>query len=280
VLHGSCWYFILAFPTRKIYGQFANSVSEQETLERLVVANGYKLSVLSDKLPGIRAIATTKTGDLIVSQPNEGNITLVFKDADNDGQSDGELLLAEGLNRPHGLAIHDGWLYIAETDAIVRVQYDAEKRKFLGTPHIIIKDSFPGGGNHWSRTVKVSPDNKLFVSVGSSCNACIESSAKRASILRYDLNGKNEVIYAAGLRNTVGFDWQPGTDLLFSVDNGRDLLGDDIPPEELNQINQGAHYGWPYSYGENVEDSDYADRVPEHLVMSRHVHQFTAHSTR
>ncbi|PHS73410.1 MAG: oxidoreductase [Cycloclasticus sp.] len=272
------WLFLPAKYTVNMPIQFANSYTEQEVLDQLIVEKGYKISVFADQLTNARGIITTETNDLIVSRPNVGTLTLVYKDADNNGRSDGQKILLKGLNRPHGIALHDGWLYVAETDAVLRIQYDSQQRKFIGTPHIIIQDSFPGGGNHWSRTVKIGPDNKLYVSVGSSCNVCIERSTKRASILQYDLDGSNETSFANGLRNTVGFDWQPSTNLMYGVNNGRDLLGDDIPPEELNQINSGQHYGWPYEHANGIADADFAHKKPTGITLSRPSHLMTAHS--
>jgi len=256
----------------------ANSISEEEALERLDTPNNFTISIYANKLSNARALAITSTGDLIVSQPNTGKLTLVYSDSNNDSHSVGNKLLLKGLNKPHGIAIHDGWLYIAETNAVLRIKYNAKQRKFIGTPHYIIRDSFPGGGNHWVRTLKVGPDNKLYVSVGSSCNACKESSNKRASILQYDLDGKNEVLFATGLRNTTGFDWQPSSQLMFGVDNGRDYLGDNTPAEELNQINQDHHYGWPYAYGNNIIDQDFKKSSIAPLTMTPPIHEMTAHS--
>jgi len=255
-----------------------NSISEQEILKRLDIPNNFSLSIYANKLPNARALVITNTGDLIVSQPNTGKLTLVYSDSDQDGHSDGNQLLLEGLNRPHGISIHDDWLYIAETNAVLRIKYNAKQRKFIGTPNYIIRDSFPGGGNHWVRTVKIGPDNKLYVSVGSSCNACIETSSKRASILQYDLDGKNETLFATGLRNTTGFDWHPTSQLMFGVDNGRDYLGDNTPAEELNQINLGQHYGWPYAYGNNIIDQDFKKDSLSRITMTPPAHELTAHS--
>ncbi|ORU93652.1 MAG: hypothetical protein A6F70_06195 [Cycloclasticus sp. symbiont of Bathymodiolus heckerae] len=256
----------------------AHSLSEQETIDRLQVPDGFSITLYSDNLSDARALAITETGDIIVSRPNIGQLTLIYKDNDNDGKSDGEKLLVGNLNKPHGITLHNGWLYIAETNAVLRIKYNAAERKFIGIPHYIIRNSFPGGGNHWVRGLKIGPDEKLYVSVGSSCNACIEDTQKRGSILRYDLDGKNEVLFARGLRNTTGFDWQKTTQLMFGVDNGRDFLGDNQPPEELNQINLGHHYGWPYKYGNNINDSEFSKVSPSGLTMTKPHHQITAHS--
>ncbi|HIF17800.1 MAG TPA: sorbosone dehydrogenase family protein [Cycloclasticus sp.] len=270
--------FWLFLPERYTFNtpiQFANSITAEETIARLVTDEHFNISTFAENISGARALAITETGDLIVSIPNDGSLRLVYKDTNQDNVSDGSKLLLKGLNRPHGIHLHEGWLYVAETNAVLRIRFDAKERKFIGTPHYIIRDSFPGGGSHSSRTVKVGPDNKLYVSVGSSCNVCNENTSKRASIIQYDLDGKNEVVYASGLRNTVGFDWQPKTQLLYGVDNGRDMLGDDLPPEELNQINQGAHYGWPYEYGKNISDND---KKPPGLKTSPSSYNLTAHS--
>lgn len=272
---GLFWLFLPERFTFDLPIKFANSITSEEIVSRLTTDNRFTISTFAENTPNARALAITETGDLIVSIPNEGTLKLIYNDANQDNVSDGSKLLLKDLNRPHGIHLHEGWLYIAETDAILRIRYNAKERKFIGTPHYIVRDSFPGGGSHSSRTVKVGPDNKLYVSAGSSCNVCNEETPKRASIMQYDLDGKNEVVYASGLRNTVGFDWQPNTDLLYGVDNGRDMLGDDLPPEELNQITKGAHYGWPYEYGNNVSDND---KKPPGLKTSPSSYNLPAHS--
>lgn len=272
------WLFLPAKYTVNMPVQFANSLSNQDFINRLSVEDGFNVSIFADDLDGVRAITSTEKNDLIVSQPGIGQLTLVYKDGNHDGVSDGQHLLLNGLNRPHGLALHKGWLYIAETNAVLRIQYNSQERKFIGTPHYIIRDAFPGGGNHWSRTIKIGPDDKLYLSVGSSCNVCLEDSPERASILQFNLDGKNKKIIASGLRNTVGFDWQPGSNLMFGVDNGRDFLGNDSPPEELNQIQSGKHYGWPFIHGLNIADPDFAKSKPSTLTTQPPAHSFTAHS--
>jgi len=257
---------------------FANSLDAQESLERLHLPDGFAISLYADNVSGARVLAVTETGDLIISRPNIGELTLIYNDANNDGISDGQKLLLKDLDKPHGITLHGGWLYIAETSAVLRIKYNAAERKFIGTPHYIMRDSFPGGGNHWARTLKVGPDKKLYINVGSSCNVCIEENPKRGSILQYDLDGKNEITFASGLRNTTGFDWQPSSQLMFGVDNGRDFSGENTPPEEVNQIKAGEHYGWPYEYGENIKDEDFSPAASSHLKMRKPIHQMTAHS--
>lgn len=136
----------------------------------------------------------------------------------------------------------------------------------------------PAGGGHWTRTIKKGPDGWLYVAAGSSCNVCIERHRFRAAMIRFRPGGKPE-LFATGLRNTVGFDWQPATGALYGVDNGRDWLGDDFPPDELNRIEKGKFYGWPLFNGDNVPDPDFgtradaatADPVPPAYAFNAHV---------
>lgn len=253
-------------------------LSEQALQKQLTIHEGFKLSLYANELKGVRTIITTHTGDLIVSQPSQGTVSLIYRDANGDHRSDGQQILLKKLNKPYGIALHKGWLYIAETNAVLRIPYDVKQRKITGKAEHIIKHRFSGGGNHWSRSLKISPDHKLFISVGSTCNVCIENSANRASILQYDLDGSHEVLYAKGLRNSVGFDWQPTTQQLYALDNGRDFLGDNVPPEELNKIKKGHHYGWPYEHGFDIKDPVYSQQKPARLQTSPPYYQLIAHS--
>ena len=254
------------------------AVSAQQTLDNLNLSQGFSISIHASELPGVRALISTRSGDLIISQPRSGTVSLIYHDANNDGTADGKAVLVKGLNRPHGLALHKGWLYIAETDAVLRIRFDAERGITLGQAEYIIQQRFPGDGNHWTRSIKISPNNKLLLSIGSSCNVCIEHSEKRASIWQYDLDGRNETLYASGLRNTVGFDWKADTLDLYGVDNGRDFLGDDEPPEELNRIRPQQHYGWPYQHGDGQADPSYASQKPAALITQAPSHLLPAHS--
>jgi glucose/arabinose dehydrogenase len=223
--------------------------------ERLRVPEGFSLSQFHVGLANARALRPTPTGDLLVSVPRTGRVHLLARDADGDGRSDGERTLLDGLNRPHGLELHDGWLYVAEGDAIGRIRFDAQLRATTGSFERIVT-GLPEKGNHWTRSVRVGPDGRLYVTLGSSCNVCEEEDPRRAAMLRFQADGSEPEIFATGLRNAVGFDWRPATGELFATDNGRDLLGDDSPPCELDRIVQGGFYGWPYANGDNVPDPD------------------------
>ena len=182
--------------------------------------------------------------ELLASTPREGKVWILSPDVDGDGRVDSWTPLLEGLNRPHGLDLHQNRLYVAEGDGVGRVPIDAHTGRLLGSYERVVND-LPAGGNHWSRTVRFGPDGWMYVSIGSSCNVCVESDSRRAAMLRFQPDGSSPELFATGLRNSVGFDWQPDTNALYATDNGRDLLGDDFPPCELNLVRQGGFYGWP-----------------------------------
>ena len=232
----------------------ANFESEQEISGRLKLPDGYRLNLYAAGLGRSRAMALTPTGDLLITVPGR-KLLLVKADQDGDGRSDGTETLLEDLNSGHGLVLDGGWLYVAESGGVVRMRYNAAKRQIEGEREILTSQ-IPTGGAHWTRTIKRGPDGWFYVSVGSTCNVCIERHPWRASMLRFK-PGKEPEMFASGLRNTVGYDWQPGTGRLYGVDNGRDWLGDDMPPEEVNLIEQNGFYGWPFLHGDNLADPEY-----------------------
>jgi glucose/arabinose dehydrogenase len=158
------------------------------------------------------------------------------------------------LPRVHGVALHGGRIYLAT----IREVYvaDVNSDGSVGAPRAIIT-GLPDGGQHPNRTIGIGPDGMLYVSVGSTCNQCIETNDEHATILQLALDGSRRGVFARGLRNTVGFAWNPETRTLWGVDHGSDYKGNDIPPEELNEIQNGLHYGWPFCYGKRIADASY-----------------------
>jgi glucose/arabinose dehydrogenase len=270
------YYLPLGNMTVNFPGFTGDAMAESELRERIKVPAGFAVNTYASGIENARMMRFTDAGDLLVSSPRQGKVFLLTRDENGDATADGRVVLLEDLNKPHGIALHDGWLYVAETDAVLRVRFDAATRRVSGAPERIVK-GLPSGGNHWTRTVDVGPDGKLYVSVGSSCNVCLDD-ARRAAILRYDLDGSHETIYATGLRNAVDFAWQPGTGDLYATDNGRDTLGDDFPPCELDRVVEGGFYGWPYANGDRVPDPDFGKGKEDVIAKSiPPVHGFRAH---
>jgi glucose/arabinose dehydrogenase len=279
---GACWVLPERFAVNAplanlLFGASRGAPSEAVFDERVRAAPGFRAVLYATDLPGARSLRATDSGDLLVALARRGEIALLEPDADGDGRSDGRRVVQADLEKPHGIELHDGWLYVGETDAIGRVRFDAAEGTAGGSYERIVRD-LPTGG-HWTRTVRVGPDGWLYVSIGSSCNVCLEEDPRRAAIVRYRTDGTGEEIFATGLRNAVGFDWHPETGELFATDNGRDLLGDDFPPCELNRVVRGGFYGWPFANGANIPDPDHGAgneaRVAEAIPP---VHEFRAHN--
>jgi len=248
----------------------------ESTAQRIHLPPGFSFTSFAT-VDNARALAITASDDVIVSQPRQGQVLLLKRDADSDGKADGERVLLKDMNRPHGLAIWNNYLYVAEADAIGRVGFDAAHGEITGQySHII--EGLPAGGNHGTKSVAIGPDQKLYVSVGSSCNVCKEEDARRATIMQFDTDGKNGRIYASGLRNSVGFAWAPWDKNLYATDNGRDLLGDSFPPCELNLIVDNGFYGWPFFNGDNVVDPDMGSQAPKDIVAINPAFGFRAHN--
>ena len=246
--------------------------------ELLSVPEGFAIELWADGIPNARFLRFTSAGDLLVSTPRSGRIVLVERDRNGDGWPDGQHVLLEDLDRPHGLDLLEDWLYIGETGAIARVRFDAERRRTEGPVERVVT-GLPAGGNHWTRTVRFGPDGWLYASIGSSCNVCIETDPRRAALVRYRPDGSDEQVVATGLRNAVGFDWHPGSGDLYATDNGRDLLGDDFPPCELNLIVPDGFYGWPFANGDRVPDPDLGEGRDEEIRNSiPPVHAFRPHN--
>ena len=203
--------------------------------------------------PNARMLRMTAAGDVLVASPGSGQVLWLARDADGDGASDDRRVLLKDLDGPNGLDLHDGYLYVAEQGQVGRIRFDDATGQIDGAYEVVIK-GLPKGGNHWKKTIRFGPDGYLYMAIGSSCNVCSETDDRRAAILRYTADGTFVDTYATGLRNSAGFAWRDADGQLYATDNGRDLLGDDFPPCELNRIERGGFYGWPYANGDRVPD--------------------------
>jgi glucose/arabinose dehydrogenase len=224
--------------------------------KRITVPDGFSIGLYAEKVENARLLAFTRNGDLLVANPNLDQIILLERDANGDGKADGRRVVINQLNGPNGMDFFDDWLYIAETDAIGRIKFNHENGTTIGDYQRIVTGLQPGG-NHWRKTLRFGDDGLMYVTMGSSCNVCEEEDERRGTMVRYNPDGSNEEIFARGLRNSAGFDWSPVDGKIYATDNGRDLLGDDFPYCELNKIEQGNHYGWPYANNEKIADPDF-----------------------
>jgi glucose/arabinose dehydrogenase len=205
-------------------------------------------------------MAISPDGRLFVTETRAGRVT-ILPDPNSTGHASGHITYASGLNKPHGIVFHGGYLYIAETNRVIRYHFKAGDDKG-SSPEVVIPN-IPPGGRHFTRTITFGPDGKLYLSVGSSVNAGIESNPVRAAISRYDADGSNGHVIATGIRNAVGLAWNPITHQLWASVNGRDYLGDNEPPDSVIVVRDGGFYGWPYAYGNHVPDPELGSRAPE-----------------
>jgi glucose/arabinose dehydrogenase len=268
--------FAVNAPVRGIFFG-ATPPPKTELEKRMKLPPGFTLGVYAEGIPNARFLRFTSAGDLLVSSPREKAVFILARDANGDGRADSVKKLLTGLDAPHGLDFVDDWLYVAETGAVKRVRFDAANGSVTGNVETVLP-GLPTGGNHWTKTIRMGPDGWMYVSMGSTCNVCLETEPRRATIARFKPDGSGYETYATGLRNSVGFDWRPADGQLYATDNGRDLLGDDIPPCELNKIEQGKFYGWPFLYGNNVPDPDFGAQAGDKAATAvRPAHAFGAH---
>ncbi len=232
--------------------------------EPLSLPAGFSIGVYARDLVGPRVLIQDPNGVLLASVPALGRV-VALPDGDGDGRADDAVTVVDGLNAPHGLAfrcVRDICrLYIAETDALRA--YDYDPATFRAASPVKLAD-LPDGGNHVTRSLLFLPppnDDRLLVAIGSSCNVCDESDQRRAKIMVIGADGGELREYARGLRNSVFQAVHPATQQVWGTEMGRDLLGDDLPPDEINIIGEGRNYGWPVCYGRNVHDTRFDKNV-------------------
>jgi glucose/arabinose dehydrogenase len=232
------------------------------------------LSVFASGLTKPRALAFDAAGTLLVAELEEGKV-LALPDADGNGRADRVVTVAEKLDFPNSIAFHDSALFVAVKDGVYRLPYDPATF-VAGKPSRVLPLPIKAGVRHQTRTVQFGPDGKMYVAVSSTCDACTEEHEYYAAVVRANPDGSAVEVWARGLRNTVFFTFD-ASGRLWGTDMGQDDLGDDLPPDEVNIVKGGKHYGWPWCYGQNLPGSlgsgaeACVGKVPP-------VHEFAAHS--
>lgn len=234
----------------------ACQAAPEEVVPQIKLPPGFHLSMYTGQVPNARSLALGEDGTVYVGTTNAGKVYAV-RDENRDGVGERVYTLATGLNLPNGVAVLDGDLYVAEIPRILKYPKIAGRLDHPPRPETVYA-GYPDDVHHGWKYLRVGPDRKLYAPVGAPCNICRPERDIYATLTRLDADGRNFEIYARGIRNTVGFDWHPDTGELWFTDNGRDWLGDDLPPEELNQaVRAGQHFGYPHCHGKDISDPEF-----------------------
>ncbi|MFN8575386.1 MAG: PQQ-dependent sugar dehydrogenase [Candidatus Sericytochromatia bacterium] len=231
------------------------SKSESELSKKIKLPKGFKIDIFAQNINNARSLARGTKGTIFIGTRSDSVYALI--DKNNDNKAEKVITIASGLNMPNGVAFKDGDLYVAEINRILKYP-DIENRLENIPKPIIIADDFPKEKHHGWKYISFGPDGKLYIPVGAPCNICKSEDPRFASITRMNKDGTDKEVYVHGVRNSVGFDWNPKTNSMFFTDNGRDMLGDDMPPDELNMANKkGLHFGYPFCHGGYISDPEF-----------------------
>jgi glucose/arabinose dehydrogenase len=235
-------------------------------LDTITLPPGFSIDIYSDKVEGARSLALSPLGTVFVATRSQGKVYALL-DRDGDHRAETVLTLVAGLNMPNGVAYKDGDLYVAEVSRILKFPAIDEHLDNPGQP-VVINDSLPKDRHHGWKFIRFGPDNLLYVPIGAPCNIC-DPGDPYATIVRMKQDGSAMEIFARGIRNSVGFDFHPITGELWFTDNGRDWLGDDLPPDELNHApTAGLHFGYPYMHGSAVLDPIFGRQLPAGVKLT------------
>jgi glucose/arabinose dehydrogenase len=242
---------------------------------RLRVPAGFTVTRFAAGLDGVRFMVLSPDGVVYASEPGAGRI-MRLPDGNHDGFADSAVVVVKGLLGPHGMAFHKGALWVANEDGVVRVPLGPDG---LASGAAVYVNHWNAPGGHTTRTIIFGADSAMYVSVGSSCNLCVEESPDRAAVLRFNEDGSGKRLFASGLRNAVGMAVNPTTGAIWVTQNERDNLPpnhENLPPEEINILTDGGDYGWPYCYGNRVPNPEYNDAarcartIPPAIALQAH----------
>ena len=248
----------MSFTLRSCLAGIALALAQQAPAQRLPVERiklppGFEISVFAERVPGARSMALGRNSVLFVGTRGDRVYALRYRDA----RATQVVTIASGLNMPNGVALWDGALYVAEVSRILRFD-DIEANLDSPPKPVVVTDRFPRETHHGWKFIRFGPDGWLYVPVGAPCNICEPNPERHALISRIRPDGSGYEVFARGVRNSVGFDWDPRTKELWFTDNGRDWLGDDLPADELNHAPKpGMHFGYPYCHQGDTADPEF-----------------------
>lgn len=233
--------------------------TDHPQLSEIKLPEGFSISIFAE-VENARSMSRGDKGTIFVGNRKEDKVYAIV-DENNDGVADKKYIIAEGMDMPNGVAFRNGSLYVAEVSKLWRFDNIEDN---LETPpeKVLVSDNFPGDKHHGWKFIDFGPDDKLYVPVGAPCNICndAEKDERYASLTRMNPDGSDFEVYAHGIRNTVGFAWHPQTQELWFTDNGRDMMGDNVPNDELNRAPEmGMHFGYPYCHAGTVSDPEFGE---------------------
>jgi glucose/arabinose dehydrogenase len=234
----------------------AQASPKTDVLGQLTLPVGFKISIYADDVPNARSLSLGDNGTVFVGTRQQGDV-YALQDKDNDGIAERRYVIASGLYMPNGVAFRNGDLYVAETHRILKFAAIEQHLDSPPKPQVVY-EGLPSDKHHGWKYLRFGPDGKLYSAVGAPCNICVPEKPIYTSLFRVNPDGSQFETLAQGIRNTVGFDWNPESGTLFFTDNGRDHLGDDVPPDELNSWTaKGQHFGYPFCHGGTLLDPEF-----------------------
>ncbi len=222
----------------------------------LQISDSFKIGVFAKDLGAPRDLQLSPGGTMLASIPSKGEI-VALPDKNNDGRSDETKIIISNLKNPHGIAFFNNKLFVAQETELDRYNFDEGSLTATLDKKLF---NIPVGGRHTSRTIEFNSKGEMFVSIGSTCDVCMERNAWNGAVIVSNAEGIGPKVYSSGLRNAVFIKLNPKSDSVWGVEMGRDYLGDNLPPDEINILREGGNFGWPYCYGDKTHDDSFDPR--------------------